>query len=69
MLTGLVWPENMTLKAAQGGGMVKNNAAISMQMQDWPDALSHPEWQRDDRVLYGPDRLMTTFSKFRFRVD
>ena len=59
---------NMTLKPGQGGGAVRKNAAISMQMQDWPDALNHPEWQRDDRILYGPDGLMTSFSKFKFRV-
>lgn len=39
-----------------------------MQMMDWPDAVNHPEWQRDAHILYGPDRLMTTFSKFKFLV-
>ena len=45
---------NLTLKPEQGGEKVKKNAAISMQMQDWPDALNHPEWQRDSRILWGP---------------
>jgi aldose 1-epimerase len=60
---------NLTLKCKQGGGKVQKNAAISMQMMDWPDALNHPEWQRDNHVLWGPDRLMTTFSKFKFSVE
>jgi aldose 1-epimerase len=47
---------------------VRKNAAISMQMMDWPDALNHPEWQRDHKILHGPDGLMTTFSKFKFSV-
>lgn len=59
---------NLTLKAGQGGGKVQKNAAISMQMMDWPDALNHPEWQRDHKILWGPDGLMTTFSKFKFSV-
>ncbi|KAK4067250.1 uncharacterized protein Triagg1_7693 [Trichoderma aggressivum f. europaeum] len=59
---------NLTLKAAQGGSKVQKNAAISMEMMDWPDALHHPEWQRDKHILYGPDRLMTTFSSFKFSV-
>ncbi|KAK5132878.1 hypothetical protein LTR08_008398 [Meristemomyces frigidus] len=68
----LTWDDgehsNLTLKGRQGGGAVMKNAAISMQMQDWPNALNHPEWQRDDHILWGPDRLMTTFSKFKFSV-
>lgn len=60
---------DLMLKPSQGGRRVRKNAAISMQMQDWPDALNHPEWQRDDHILWGPDRLMTTFSKFRFSVQ
>ncbi|KAF3480347.1 aldose 1-epimerase family protein [Arthroderma uncinatum] len=60
---------NLTLKEGQGGKPVQKNAAISMQMMDWPDALNHPEWQRDKHILFGPDRLMTTFSKFKFSVN
>ncbi|ETS86471.1 hypothetical protein PFICI_00299 [Pestalotiopsis fici W106-1] len=30
---------NLTLKSAQGGAKVVRNAALSIQMQDWPDAL------------------------------
>ncbi|KAK9439894.1 Glycoside hydrolase-type carbohydrate-binding, subgroup [Metarhizium brunneum] len=59
---------NLALKAAQGGAKVGKNAAISMQMMDWPDALHHPEWQRESRILYGPDRMMTSVSKFKFSV-
>jgi aldose 1-epimerase len=60
---------NLTLKTAQGSRRVQKNAAISMQMMDWPDALNHPEWQRDHKILHGPDGLMTTFSSFKFSVD
>lgn len=59
---------NYTLKESQGGGKAKRNAAVSLQMQDWPDALNHPEWQRDDHILFGPDGLMTSFSSFKFSV-
>jgi len=59
---------NLTLKSSQGGGKVRQNAAISMQMMDWPDALNHPEWQREHKILHGPDGLMTTFSSFKFSV-
>jgi len=59
---------NLTLKSTQGTGKVEKNAAISFQMMDWPDALNHPEWQRDSHILWGPDRLMTTFSRFKFSV-
>lgn len=59
---------NLTLKGGQGGNKVQKNAAISMQMMDWPDAVNHPEWQREHKILHGPDGLMTTFSSFKFKV-
>ncbi|KAM3426612.1 hypothetical protein NHJ13734_009359 [Beauveria thailandica] len=55
-------------KKSQGEGSVPPQAAISIQMQDWTDAINHPEWQREDKVIWGPDRLYTMYSTYKFSV-
>ena len=57
------------LKKTQGEGVVPPQGAISLQMQDWTDAINHPEWQRDDRVFWNPDRLYTMYSTYKFSVN
>jgi aldose 1-epimerase len=47
---------------------VPRHAAVSLQMQDWTDAINHPEWQREDRVIWGTDRLYTMYSTYKFSV-
>jgi len=37
-------------------------------MQDWTDAVNHPEWQRNEKVIWGTDRLYVTYSTYRFSV-
>ena len=56
------------LKKSQGGGSTPRFAGISLQTQDWTDAVNHPEWQRDDRIIWGPDRCFIAYSTFRFSV-
>lgn len=48
---------------------VPRHAAVSLQMQDWTDAINHPEWQREDRVIWGTDRLYTMYATYKFSVD
>jgi aldose 1-epimerase len=26
-----------------------------MEVQDWIDAINHPEWQRESRTIFGPN--------------
>lgn len=56
-------------KETQGGGEVPRHAAVSLQMQDWEDAVNHPEWQRDERIHWDTDELYVTYSRYRFHVD
>lgn len=56
-------------EGSQGGRVpVPRHAAVSLQMQDWTDAINHPEWQREDRVIWGTDRLYTMYSTYKFSV-
>ena len=57
------------LKETQGDIDAPQYAAISLGMRDWTDAVNHPEWQRGHKILWGPDRLYTTFSRYKFSVD
>lgn len=45
-----------------------HHAAISLQMQDWTDAVNHPEWQRDSKIFWGTHQLYTTYSTYAFSV-
>ncbi|KAH7310215.1 putative aldose 1-epimerase family protein [Rhexocercosporidium sp. MPI-PUGE-AT-0058] len=68
----LTWNEEdgtMQLKKGQGGTDVPQYAAVSLQMQDWTDAVNHPEWQRDDKIFWGTDRLYVTYSTYKFSVN
>jgi hypothetical protein len=56
------------LKKKQGNGTYSNLAGISLQCQDWTDAINHPEWQRGHKIIWGPDRILFTYSSFRFTV-
>ncbi|KAI1085700.1 putative aldose 1-epimerase family protein [Whalleya microplaca] len=59
---------NLSLKKDQGGGEVRPHSAISLEMQDWPDAVNHPEW-RDRKTMWGMDGLYTSFATYKFSVD
>ncbi|KAK8126996.1 aldose-1-epimerase [Apiospora kogelbergensis] len=59
----------VALKKSQGQGSVPLHGAISLEMQDWPDGLNHPEWRRYNKTIWGMDGLYTTFSTYRFSVD
>lgn len=54
------------LKRGQGFGFAQQLAAVSMEMQNWPDAINHPEWQKD--AIYGIDRIYSSLSTFKFSV-
>lgn len=60
----------VSLKKTQQAGKpaVGKHAAISLQMQEWTDAVNHPEWQREDRVFWGSDRLYTMSASYKFSV-
>ncbi|KAH3269460.1 hypothetical protein KXW55_003965 [Aspergillus fumigatus] len=58
----------LRLKKGQGQGKVAQHAAISLEMQDWPDAVHHPEW-RHRETIWGMDGLYTRFATYKFSVD
>jgi aldose 1-epimerase len=60
---------SIKLKPGQGNTDVPQYAAVSLQMQDWTDAVNHPEWQRDSKIFWGTDQLYVTYSKFKFSVE
>jgi aldose 1-epimerase len=49
-------------------GPVPQFAGISLQMQDWQDAINHPEWQRESKIIWGTNRIYTTYSTYKFSV-
>jgi len=34
---------------------VQQHGCIVMEVQDWIDAINHPEWHRNDRQIFGPE--------------
>ncbi|KAH1744275.1 hypothetical protein KXV78_006670 [Aspergillus fumigatus] len=58
----------LRLKKGQGQGKVAQHAAISLEMQDWPDAVHHPEW-RHRETIWGMDGLYTRFATYKFSVE
>ncbi|KAH7409667.1 galactose mutarotase-like domain-containing protein [Cadophora sp. MPI-SDFR-AT-0126] len=60
---------SIPLKKKQGNGTYPMFAGISLQAQDWTDAINHPEWQRDDKIIWGPDRCFIAYSTFKFSVQ
>lgn len=58
----------MTLKENQGKVEAPQFAAVSLQMQDWTDAINHPEWQRESKIFWGTHQLYTTYSTYKFSV-
>jgi aldose 1-epimerase len=60
---------SIKLKQGQGKGNVPQYAAVSLQMQDWMDAVNHPEWQRDSKIFWDTDQLYVTHSKYKFSVE
>ncbi|KAB8227685.1 putative aldose 1-epimerase family protein [Aspergillus alliaceus] len=65
------WDNNLgglRLKKGQGAGKVAQHAAISLEMQDWPDAVHHPEW-RHRKTIWGMDGLYTRFATYKFSVE
>lgn len=52
----------MALKKTQGffndtsrPRTVPQYGCVVMEVEDWIDAINQPEWQRDQRQIYGPD--------------
>ncbi|KAI9783830.1 MAG: hypothetical protein M1839_003166 [Geoglossum umbratile] len=67
----LTWNEPhgaITLKQGQGETEAPQYAGVSLQMQDWTDAINRPEWQRGRKIFWAPDRIYTSYSKFKFSV-
>lgn len=58
----------LQLKEGQGPGKVPQHAAISLEMQDWPDAMHHPEW-RHRKTIWRMDGLYTQFATYRFSSE
>ncbi|GKT90329.1 aldose 1-epimerase family protein [Colletotrichum tofieldiae] len=56
------------LKLGQGGGEIPQHAAISLEMQNWPDSVNHPEWQ-NRKTIWGADGLYTSFATYKFSVQ
>ena len=57
----------LPLKAGQGEGRVAQHGAISLDMRDYPDAVSQPQW-RDRTTIYGMDVLYTYYVTYKFSV-
>ncbi|KAI1779147.1 putative aldose 1-epimerase family protein [Hypoxylon cercidicola] len=62
-------PDSVDLKKGQGQGRVPDFGAVSMEMQNWPDSLHHPEWQRQHETILGTNRIYGGYSTFKFSVD
>jgi aldose 1-epimerase len=52
-VTGTI-PIKSTQGAEGGSGLVPKYGCIVMEVQDWIDAINHPEWMREDRQIFGP---------------
>ncbi|EAW08947.1 putative aldose 1-epimerase family protein [Aspergillus clavatus NRRL 1] len=58
----------LSTKKDQGSGKVLPHGAISLEMQDWPDAVHHPEW-RNRKTIWSMDGLFTRFTTYRFLIN
>jgi len=49
----------MPIKSTQGfegrEGVVQAYGCVVMEVQDWIDAINHPEWFRAKKQIFGPD--------------
>ncbi|CZT43741.1 related to aldose 1-epimerase [Rhynchosporium secalis] len=47
------------LKKSQGGpasnGFVQRNGCVAVEPHDWIDGINHPEWNRMDKQIFGPN--------------
>jgi len=50
---------DLPIKSTQGvqgqPRFVQKYGCVVMEVQDWIDAINHPEWQREKRVIFGPN--------------
>jgi len=49
---------SLALKSTQGTKsrrFVPQYGCIVMEVEDWIDAINQPEWQRDNKQIYGPE--------------
>ncbi|KAE9986934.1 hypothetical protein Vi05172_g226 [Venturia inaequalis] len=49
--------------------VVEKYGCVVMEVQDWIDAINHPEWQRDSEQIFGPgDDPYSLEASYRFSV-
>lgn len=60
--------DDIQLKKGQGTGPVPVHGAVSLEMQDWPDGVNHPEWL-NRKTIWGMDGLYTSFATYKFSVN
>lgn len=55
----LTVPGDLPLKSTQGiagrPAFVQQYGCVVMEVQDWIDAINQPEWQRENRQIFGPN--------------
>jgi len=51
-------PGTLPIKSTQGAegssGYVPKYGCVVMEVQDWIDAINHPEWRREKEQIFGP---------------
>jgi hypothetical protein len=58
----------LKLKDSQGEGDVPVHGAISLEQQDWPDGVNHPEWFHR-KTLWGSLDIYNGYVAYKFKVD
>ena len=40
-----------------------------MEMQNWPDAIHHPEWHREHEAILEVDKIYGNYATFKFSLN
>ncbi len=67
----------VTLKETQGlfnvtdrPRVIEQYGCLVLEVQDWIDAINHPEWGRDSKQIFGPeDGPYVLRAKYEFGLD
>jgi aldose 1-epimerase len=68
-LTGSV-PIKKTQGIDSRARVVEQYGCVVMEVQDWIDAINHPEWQREKKQIFGPeDGPYTLEARYEFSTS
>lgn len=64
----------LPIKSTQGyegrPRVVEKYGCLVMEVEDWIDAINHPEWQREKKQIFGPgDEPYVLEAKYVFSVN